>query len=66
MINRNKIDQNHCIVPNSVLGQHYSTVAEKLATKLPNISKDNIPSTSKTRHDKKLKRYQNYTLFLTT
>ena len=47
IINRKKIEQNSCVVPNNVLGQHYSTVADKLAAKLPKISNDDIPSTSK-------------------
>ena len=47
IINRKKVDQNNCIIPNNILGEHYSTVAERLATKLPHITKDDIPSTSK-------------------
>ena len=46
MINRSKIQQSNCIIPNNILGKHYSTVAKKLAEKLPNITKDDIPSTS--------------------
>ena len=56
IINRKKETQNTCIVPNDILGQHYSTVATKLAEKLPNISKDDIPSTSNHKHNKKLKK----------
>ena len=33
IINRKNIDQNNCIIPNTVLGQHYSTVSEKLGRK---------------------------------
>ena len=47
IINRKKTNHNNCTIPNTVLGQHYSTVAEKLAEKLPNLSKEDIPSTSK-------------------
>ena len=52
IINRKKIDQNNCIIPNTVLGQHYSTVSEKLAEKLPKLSDDDIPSTSNIMHNK--------------
>ena len=47
IINRKKVQQNNCIIPNSTLGKHYETVAEKLAEKLPKLSRDAIPSTSK-------------------
>ena len=60
IINRKKETQNTCIVPNDILGQHYSTVATKLAEKLPNISKDDIPSTSNHKHNKKLTKRFNF------
>ena len=52
IINRKKETSNNCILPNNILGQHYSTVAEKLAEKLPKITKNDIPSTSKIKKSK--------------
>ena len=46
IINRNKIQNSHCIIPNNILGKHYATVAEKLAEKLPKITQDQIATTS--------------------
>ena len=46
IINRKRVDQNICFVPNNILGKHYSTVAEKLANDLPKKTQDDIPSTS--------------------
>ena len=46
IINRSKIQQSNCIIPNNILGKHYSTVAQKLADKLPKMTNDDIPSTS--------------------
>ena len=57
IINRKKVKQNNCIIPNNILGQHYALVAQKLAEKLPNISKDDIPSTSKIKHSKHSNNY---------
>ena len=47
MINRKKTDQNNCNILNSTLGNHYATIANKLAEKLPKLTKNDIPSTSK-------------------
>ena len=58
IINRKKVEQNNCTIPNNILGQHYASVAEKLAEKLPNISKDDIPSTSKSQYGKNISKYQ--------
>ena len=46
IINRSKIQQSNCIIPNNILGRYYSNVAQKLGDKLPNMTKDDIPSTS--------------------
>ena len=54
IINRKKVEQNNCVVPSTALGKHYSTVAEKLAAELPNITNDDIPSSSKKKHNKKI------------
>ena len=45
IINRQK---NNMYIPikSQVLGEHYSSVASKLTSKLPNLSQDDIPSTS--------------------
>ena len=50
MINRKKVDQNNCTIPNSTLGKHYATIANKLAEKLPKLTNDDIPSTSKLKY----------------
>ena len=47
IINRQKVHYNNCIIPSNVLGKHYSTVAEKLAEKLPKMTIDDLPSASK-------------------
>ena len=47
IINRQKIQDNNCIIPTNILGKHYSTVAEKLAEKLPKMTKDDVPSASR-------------------
>ena len=47
IINRRKAKPNDCIIPANTLGKHYATVAEKLASKLPQLTKNDIPSTSK-------------------
>ena len=47
IINRQKTQYNNCIIPNNVLGNHYATVAEKLAEKLPKMTIDDLPSASK-------------------
>ena len=47
MINRRKVKENICTIPNDILGKHYETVAPNLAKKLPKLSRDDIPSTSK-------------------
>ena len=57
IINRKKIKQHNCIIPNNILGQHYASVAEKLAKKLPNICNDDIPSTSTTKYGKKITKH---------
>ena len=46
IINRAKVLQSNCNIPNNILGQHYSTVAQKLADKLPKMTNDDIPTTS--------------------
>merc|ERR1712013_432957 len=46
IINRSKIQQSNCTIPNDILGKHYSTVSQILADKLPNMTEDDIPSTS--------------------
>ena len=53
IINRKKVEQTTCCIQNKILGKHYSTVAENLAKNLPNISNDDIPSTSKNNHSKR-------------
>ena len=57
IINRQKVQDNNCIISNNILGKHYATVAEELADKLPKITKDDVPSASKSRINfkKKLK-----------
>ena len=47
IINRKKSETSACALSNEVLGNHYATVAEKLATKLVKLTDDDIPSTSK-------------------
>ena len=49
IINRAKVQQSNCNIPNNILGQHYSTIAQKLADKLPKMTNDDIPTTSKIR-----------------
>ena len=58
IINRNKVQQSNCIIPNNILGKHYATVAETLAEKLPKISQDDIASTSKIKHYPKTSKQQ--------
>ena len=53
IVNRSKAQQSNCIVPNSILGEHYSNVAQKLAEKIPKLTKSDIPSSSKTKAVKK-------------
>ena len=48
IINRKRVEDNVCTIPNEILGKHYETVAPSLADKLPKLSKNDIPSTSKT------------------
>ena len=55
IINRQKIQDNNCIIPNNILGKHYSTVAENLADKLPKMKKDDIPSKSTMNSKPKIK-----------
>ena len=47
IINRKKLEKTNCDIPNNVLGEHYATIAEKLAQQLPNLSPEDIPCTSK-------------------
>ena len=47
IINRKRPTQT-CMVANDTLGKHYSTVAKKLADGLPNLSDNDIPTTSST------------------
>jgi hypothetical protein len=47
IINRKKSHTSNCALSSEVLGNHYATVAEKLATKLVRLTDDDIPSTSK-------------------
>ena len=60
MINRKKTDQNNCNIPNSTLGNHYATIANKLAEKLPKLTKDDIPSTSNSKSYTKSKTMFNF------
>ena len=60
MINCKKTDQNNCIIPNTTLGKHYATIANKLAEKLPKLTKDDIPSTSKLKCNTKPKTKFNF------
>ena len=46
IINRKKVKQDNCDIPSHVLGNHFATVAEKLANELPKVRPDDIPSTS--------------------
>ena len=46
IINRSKVQQNNCTMSNDILGKHYTTVAQKLADKLPKMTNDDIPTTS--------------------
>ena len=55
MINRQKTDQNSCNIPSKILGQHYATIANKLAEKLPKLSKDDIPTTSNIKYSNRTK-----------
>ena len=64
IINRSKIQQSNCIIPNNILGRHYSTLAQKLADKLPNMTKNDIPTTSS--GNKKLKILVKHSLHLIT
>ena len=47
IINRKRIDTNHCCIPNELLGKHYEKVAPNLDKKLPKMTKNDIPSSSK-------------------
>ena len=47
IINRKKTEINSCTIPNNIIGKHYSTVAEKLAEKLPHMEPDDVPNASK-------------------
>ena len=57
IINRQKVQDNSCIIPNNILGKHYATVAEKLADKLPKITKDDVPSKSQINCNTKMKNH---------
>ena len=46
ILNRRKIEENVCTIPNDILGKYYETVAPDLAEKLPKLAKDDIPTTS--------------------
>ena len=59
IINRKKTEQSTCCIQNKILGKHYSTVAENLAKNLPNISNDDVPSTSHNNHNKRHKNLKN-------
>ena len=48
VINRQKIQSTYCPIDNKLLGTHYSSVAEKLNSKLKNINENEIPATSTT------------------
>ena len=50
IINRSKVQQNNCTIPNNILGKHYATVAQQLADKLPKMTNDDIPTTSGNRN----------------
>ena len=56
IINRKKTEQSSCPIPNNILGQHYSTVAEKLAEKLQQLEQDDIPNGSKHSNNRNLSR----------
>ena len=45
IINRKKTD-NHCMLSNKALGEHYESIAPKLAEKLPKMTFSDLPSTS--------------------
>ena len=47
IINRKKVEEHICKIPNDILGKHYENVAPDLAEKLPKLARDDIPSTSK-------------------
>ena len=53
IINRKKVEQNDCPIPNNILGEHYASVAKNLAAKLPSILQDDIPTTSKSYNNAK-------------
>ena len=59
IINRKKTEQSTCCIQNKILGKRYSTVAENLAKNLPNISNDDVPSTSHNNHNKRHKNLKN-------
>ena len=50
MIDHQKTDQINCNIPSYILGKHYATIANKLSEKLPKLSNDDIPTTSKIKH----------------
>ena len=45
IINRKKSNSSYCPIGNKILGKHYSSMAAKLNTKLPNLNQNNIPET---------------------
>ena len=47
IINRKRSDTSSCCISNNILGKYYEEVAPSLAEKLPKISEDDIPSSSK-------------------
>ena len=47
IINRKKVSKAPCTIPSDILGKYYENVAPKLASELPNMKLDDIPSTSK-------------------
>ena len=47
IINKKKTASGTCALSNEVLGNHYSTVADKLSSKLVKLTDNDIPSTSK-------------------
>ena len=46
IINRKKVNKAPCVIPSEILGKHYENVAPKLAKELPDMTLDDIPSTS--------------------
>ena len=46
IVNRKKVKKALFAIPSDILGKHYENVAPKLASELPDMTLDDIPSTT--------------------